>query len=128
MRHADVREALLATCDAEIVEHTSNDRYWGNGGDGSGRNMLGKILMEVRAELTKDGPFDELANPLLPPWIKHPEIERYSIGWRMGYGEDYVCKWSPWYCGLSEAGKRKYQDMYPEPEDWRGYWSGEEED
>ena len=22
-----------------------------------------------------------------PPWLAHREIERYSIGWRMGYGE-----------------------------------------
>lgn len=25
-----------------------------------------------------------------PPWLAYPEIERYSIGWRMGYGEDYI--------------------------------------
>ena len=25
-----------------------------------------------------------------PPWLAHREIERYSIGWRMGYGEDYI--------------------------------------
>jgi hypothetical protein len=84
--------------------------------------MLGKIFMEVRAELTKDGPFNELADPLPPPWIKYPEIERCSIGWRMGYGESYLCEWSPWYCGLSEAGKMRYQERYPEPEGWSGYW------
>jgi len=56
------------------------------------KNVLGKILMEVRAELTKDGPFDELANPLRPPWLKHRELERYSLGWRMGYGESYLCE------------------------------------
>ncbi len=50
-QHADLREILLATGDAVIVEHTENDAYWGNGGDGSGKNMLGKILMEVRGEL-----------------------------------------------------------------------------
>src|SRR5262245_55405732 len=50
-QHADLREILLATGDAVIVEHTDNDAYWGDGGDGSGKNMLGKILMEVRAEL-----------------------------------------------------------------------------
>jgi hypothetical protein len=27
------------------------DSYWGDGGDGSGKNMLGKILMRVRDEL-----------------------------------------------------------------------------
>ena len=26
---------------------------------------------------------------IMPPlWIAFPEIERYSIGWRMGHGED----------------------------------------
>jgi predicted NAD-dependent protein-ADP-ribosyltransferase YbiA (DUF1768 family) len=29
------------------------DPYWGNGPDGSGKNMLGKILMEVREEIKK---------------------------------------------------------------------------
>ena len=50
-QHADLRELLLATGDAKLVEHTGNDAYWGDGGDGSGRNMLGQILMRVREEL-----------------------------------------------------------------------------
>ena len=50
-QHDDLREILLNTGDAEIVEHTANDRYWGDGGDGRGKNMLGKILMRVREEL-----------------------------------------------------------------------------
>jgi N-glycosidase YbiA len=51
-QHADLREILLATGDAKIVEHTENDDYWGDGGDGNGKNMLGQILMRVREELT----------------------------------------------------------------------------
>jgi ribA/ribD-fused uncharacterized protein len=50
-QHDDLREVLLGTGESEIVEHTSKDRYWGDGGDGSGRNMLGVILMRVREEL-----------------------------------------------------------------------------
>jgi len=50
-QHADLRVILLATGTALLVEHTVNDAYWGDGGDGSGRNMLGRILMEVREEL-----------------------------------------------------------------------------
>ncbi len=50
-QHDELRTILLATGDAKIVEHTENDAYWGDGGDGSGRNVLGRILMEVRAEL-----------------------------------------------------------------------------
>jgi ribA/ribD-fused uncharacterized protein len=50
-QHSDLRSMLLETGDAKIVEHTENDDYWGDGGDGSGKNMLGQILMRVRAEL-----------------------------------------------------------------------------
>jgi ribA/ribD-fused uncharacterized protein len=50
-QHPELREMLLATGNAEIVEHTTNDSYWGDGGDGSGQNMLGKILMETRDRL-----------------------------------------------------------------------------
>ncbi len=50
-QHADLRETLLGTGNARIVEHTEKDRYWGDGGDGSGRNWLGQILMQVREEL-----------------------------------------------------------------------------
>ncbi len=50
-QHAKLRELLLSTGDALLVEHTRNDAYWGDGGDGSGRNALGQILMEVREQL-----------------------------------------------------------------------------
>jgi len=50
-QHEDLRTQLLATGDARLVEHTENDAYWGDGGDGRGKNMLGRILMEVREEL-----------------------------------------------------------------------------
>ncbi|OJJ21782.1 Swarming motility protein YbiA [marine bacterium AO1-C] len=52
-QHADLQELLLDTGDAKIIEHTENDDYWGDGGDGSGKNRLGKILMKVREELRK---------------------------------------------------------------------------
>jgi ribA/ribD-fused uncharacterized protein len=122
-QHADVRELFLGTGDASIVEHSRWDAYWGDGGDGTGQNKLGRIFVEVRAELTKDGPFDELREILPPPWIKYPQIPRVSIGWRMGAGEGYMCEWGPWYGGLSEAGKRKYQAMFPAPAgEWADYW------
>jgi len=52
-QHPALRELLLSTGDAELVEHTVNDRYWGDGGDGSGRNMLGRLLVELRESLRK---------------------------------------------------------------------------
>lgn len=50
-QHEDVRKTLLATNEAILVEHTENDSYWADGGDGQGKNRLGKILMQVRSEL-----------------------------------------------------------------------------
>ncbi len=50
-QHADLRARLLATGNAHLAEHTVNDRYWGDGGDGSGVNRLGQLLMQVRGEL-----------------------------------------------------------------------------
>lgn len=50
-QHPELRELLLDTGDAVLIEHTNNDRYWADGGDGTGRNRLGDLLMELRSEL-----------------------------------------------------------------------------
>lgn len=52
-QHAGLREQLHATGSATLIEHTTNDRYWADGGDGSGKNMLGILLMRLRDELGK---------------------------------------------------------------------------
>ena len=44
-------DPLKSTDDAKLVEHTSNDSYWGDGGDGKGRNWLGHNLMKVRKRI-----------------------------------------------------------------------------
>lgn len=49
--HADIREILLSTGDRQLVENAPGDRYWGVGADGTGKNRLGHILMDVRATL-----------------------------------------------------------------------------
>lgn len=53
-QNKDLKKILLETGDALLVEHTANDNYWGDGGDGSGQNMLGKLLMELREELKSE--------------------------------------------------------------------------
>lgn len=53
-QHPDLTEKLLATGDAILIEHTKNDKYWGDGGDGSGVNMLGRLLMEIREQIRYD--------------------------------------------------------------------------
>ena len=46
-----LRPLLLGTADAELIEHTTNDRYWGDGGDGKSKNRLGLLLVELREKL-----------------------------------------------------------------------------
>lgn len=50
-QNPSLRSLLLGTGEAELIEHTSNDRYWGDGGDGRGKNRLGILLMELRKQL-----------------------------------------------------------------------------
>jgi len=57
-QHPELLDLLISTGDATIVEQTANDSYWGDGGDGSGKNMLGRILMEVREKLRTEVTID----------------------------------------------------------------------
>ncbi len=52
-QHPKLGQLLLSTGDRTLVEHTTNDSYWGDGGDGTGRNQLGITLMKVRDSLKK---------------------------------------------------------------------------
>lgn len=53
-QNAGPRKELLITGNKQLFEHTKNDSYWGDAGDGSGRNQLGKTLMAVRDIATKN--------------------------------------------------------------------------
>lgn len=45
-----LKKLLLSTKPFQLIQHTS-DKYWSDGGDGSGKNILGKLLMELRDNL-----------------------------------------------------------------------------
>lgn len=53
-QHEYVRRKLLATGDRELVEDSWRDRFWGWGPNLDGENWLGKLWMEIRAELLED--------------------------------------------------------------------------
>ena len=61
-----------------------------------------------------------------PPWLAHREIERYSIGWRMGYGEDYIDRFGDWLDTLSPEERTEYRTLFPEPVTWKGWWDDED--
>lgn len=56
-QHEDLKEMLLSTGDARLVESATVDnevnRLWGEV-NGEGRNMLGQLLMELRASLREE--------------------------------------------------------------------------
>jgi len=52
-QHEDLKRILLDTGERSLGEHTPRDRYWADGGDGSGRNRLGELLMRLRSELRR---------------------------------------------------------------------------
>lgn len=54
-QHSSLRSLLLGTGDAQLIEHTANDKYWADGGDGTGKNRLGQLLMELRDRLRTKG-------------------------------------------------------------------------
>jgi hypothetical protein len=50
-QHSELKALLLSTQESKLVEHTQNDAYWSNGGNGKGKNRLGHLLMEIRKKL-----------------------------------------------------------------------------
>jgi hypothetical protein len=55
-------------------------------------------------------------------------IGRYSIGWRMGYGEEYKYAFGEWYDSLSLDEQKLYQKMFPETKGWLGWYEEEDND
>ena len=55
---------------------------------------------------------------MAPEWLACPEIPQYSIGWRMGYGEDYICKLGAWLDKLSDEEREEYGRLFPMPVFW----------
>ncbi|ADL51188.1 NADAR family protein [Clostridium cellulovorans] len=64
-------------------------------------------------------------NPMAPLWIMYPHISRYSIGWRMGCGEAYAIEFVGWYSRLNVDEQQQYQQMFPEPRRWSGWYEEE---
>ena len=52
--HSDIQQVLLDTLDAEIIEDSPVDYFWGCGIEKTGENYLGRILMTVRNDLRRD--------------------------------------------------------------------------
>jgi ribA/ribD-fused uncharacterized protein len=53
VQHEYVRRKLLATGNRELIEDSWRDDFWGWGLNRDGQNMLGRLWMEIRADLRK---------------------------------------------------------------------------
>jgi N-glycosidase YbiA len=50
-QNPELGSLLLATGNAELIEDSLSEPFWGIGPDGAGPNWAGRVLMEIRAEL-----------------------------------------------------------------------------
>ena len=69
-QHKELGQQLRETGERELIEHSPYDRYWGDGGDGSGKNRLGKLLMNLRKEMKPKPPVTAPSPP--SPIHSHP--------------------------------------------------------
>ncbi|KAF9533937.1 hypothetical protein CPB83DRAFT_757105 [Crepidotus variabilis] len=53
IQNAGLRAELLSTGDAELVEDSDKDAFWGVGANGHGRNELGKALERLRDDFRR---------------------------------------------------------------------------
>jgi len=114
LQHPILKKELLGTGNAIIIEHTINDSYWADGGDGTGKNRLGELLMLVRADIRNISDDEDI---VFPPWIAFPHTDYHDLFWRMGLGEEYLYKWAQYYLNCSD--KISYEFMFPAPSDWK---------
>ena len=127
-QHKDFKALLLSTGNRMLVEHTSNDSYWGDGGDGHGENNLGKLLMRVREVLmtssvvsvVSDG--DETEDGGGPGYIRESSGNGYSSSSDMneGNGPSYKgenSRLAPHVPELAWGDKEEEQLSHYPPED-----------
>jgi ribA/ribD-fused uncharacterized protein len=74
------------------------------------------------------GTTSEFKNLMAPLWLMYPHIGRYSIGWRMGYGEEYRYAFGDWYSTLAKEEQELFQQMFPEPKGWLGWYKDDDSD
>jgi ribA/ribD-fused uncharacterized protein len=117
LQHDNLKSILISTKDALIVEHSENDSFWADGGDGSGKNMLGTMLMDLRGKIRL---VSEDSSYIFPPWISFPGLDPEDMFWSMGLGEEYLGKWVHFFDSLSLEDATVYKRMYPEPSGWIG--------
>lgn len=105
----------------EEVEEIMRKKLWSSGKLQIGGD--GKLPDSVTEWLSKRSQAMNLValDPSVAPWLAFPSYSRYSLGWRMGPGEDHMGKFKVWFANLNEDQRGEFMHRYPEPADWRGF-------
>ena len=115
-QHENLRDILISTGNAILIEHTELDLYWGDGGDGSGRSRLGEALMKIRCSYPE---YDDIF--YVPPWKAFSTRRLDSQFWTEDRGGEYLNKFLNWYGKLSSPARREYDAYFVMPGKWQGF-------
>jgi ribA/ribD-fused uncharacterized protein len=75
-QHKDLKKELLSTGDAELIENSPVDAFWGCGRDGKGENKLGIALMRLRDRFRAE----KQGNKPPPPQQIAPQMAQQPVG------------------------------------------------
>lgn len=62
VQHIDLKNKLIETDNAKLIENSTMDNFWGCGPKGKGKNMLGRILMEIREKFQNEKMIEDEEN------------------------------------------------------------------
>lgn len=115
--HSPLKETLLETYPRELIEASPRDNYWGEGKLKTGKNLLGKILEEVRfiLRITNKLPIDPIPSPYRKAqWvipgilIASSYIESEEVTEKLLIGGGVTV-----FVDLVDAKQRKKLNLYP---------------
>lgn len=78
-QHPSIKVQLLLTDDALLVEDSPTDYYWGCGKDGTGKNMLGQMLMHIRDRMIKNKADEQALEDAWIDYNKPTDFENETI-------------------------------------------------
>ena len=86
------------------------------------REGLSDEILSELADWLSANPEPSYPDPMQPPWLQFPDLDRRSVGWRMGPGEEYLLAFAGWFRQLGTDRRTSYREDNPEPEDWLGFY------
>ena len=89
-QHSHLRDMLVKTGDRQLIEHTTRDSFWGDGGDGRGQNHLGKLLMKVRSELSSADANNNLSPAVSSANCAHDNSSHTLVAFHSSYATHRV--------------------------------------